>query len=99
MKRTFVYRDGEIVERVRRRQAPGGANGNALPTPHVSRPLSYESPVTGKEITSWRERDADLKAADACDPRDLGSNFEFRRGRDVQFEEAKSGREFDDIWQ
>ena len=31
----------------------------------------YESPVTEKEITSWRERDRDMAAAGAVDPRDL----------------------------
>jgi hypothetical protein len=41
---------------------------------------AFESPVTGKEITSWRERDRDMAAAGAVDPRDLPVQpFEQRR--------------------
>lgn len=64
------------------------------PAPRVSRLETYESPVTGKDVSSWRERDRDMKAADAVDPRDLPRKpFEDRRARhgrrpdpDVKFE-------------
>jgi hypothetical protein len=32
---------------------------------------TFESPVTGKPITSWRERDRDMDAAGAVDRRDI----------------------------
>jgi hypothetical protein len=37
----------------------------------ISRMAPFESPVTGKEISSWRERDRDMAAAGAVDPRDM----------------------------
>jgi hypothetical protein len=37
----------------------------------ISRIEAFESPITGKEITSWRDRDRDMDAAGAVDPRDL----------------------------
>jgi hypothetical protein len=41
---------------------------------------AFESPVTGKTISSWRERDRDMAAAGAVDPRDLPRKpFEQRR--------------------
>ena len=50
----------------------------------------FESPVTGKEISSWRERDADMRAAGDCyDPRDLPRDHVYRRGRTVQLKEAQ----------
>jgi hypothetical protein len=32
---------------------------------------TFESPVTGAAISSWRERDRDMAKAGAVDPRDL----------------------------
>jgi hypothetical protein len=56
-----------------------------FPTPMISRAISFESPVTGKEITSWRARDADMKAAGACDPSDLPRKpFEEREKMNAQ---------------
>ena len=75
----YVMKDGELVEK--RSCSRAGNKDTGLAFPHVQRPLSYESPVTGREITSWRERDADLKAADACDPRDLPRDYKFKKGR------------------
>jgi hypothetical protein len=37
----------------------------------ISRFETMESPVTGREITSWRDRDRDMAAAGCVDPRDL----------------------------
>jgi hypothetical protein len=37
----------------------------------ISRFEPMESPVTGKEITSWRDRDRDMAAVGCVDPRDL----------------------------
>ena len=43
----------------------------AFPTPFVSRFEPMESPVTGRTISSWRERDRDMDAVGKVDPRDL----------------------------
>jgi hypothetical protein len=67
---TFVIRDGKLVERDRLAR-PGRLETSTFPAPAVSRMTSYESPVTGKDITSWRERERDMDAAGAVDPRDL----------------------------
>jgi hypothetical protein len=81
----YVVRDGVLVDR--RRVEPARVARSHLPAPMLSRIEPFESPVTGKEITSWRERDRDMAAAGAVDPRDLPKNP--RRGRAVQFKEAK----------
>ena len=67
----FVFRNGLVVPKG---SALGGQARPAqsdLPAPMLSRMEPFESPVTGKEISSWRERDRDMAAADAVDPRDL----------------------------
>ena len=78
----YVYREGRLVEKrlVRLADAVSKAEralrddmrGPMFPLPYVSRMEPFESPVTGEEITSWRQRDADMRAADAVDPRDFG---------------------------
>ena len=65
----WVIRGGRLVERTAgQRKFVKNAN---FPTPAISRMEPFESPVTGKEISSWRERDRDMAAAGAVDPRDL----------------------------
>lgn len=66
-----------------------------LVAPRVSRFEPMESPVTGEIITSWRQRDADMKAADAYDPRDVKS--EPARGRKAQSRDKANGRS-ESIW-
>jgi hypothetical protein len=62
----WIYQDGKLVEK------PGGAGRiSAFPTPRISRFEAMESPVTGKQVSSWRERDRDMEAAGAVDPRDI----------------------------
>jgi hypothetical protein len=56
----------------------------------LSRIEPFESPVTGAEITSWRDRERDMKAADAVDPRDLPPVF--KRGRAAQKKEVEDAR-------
>lgn len=74
---TFVIRDGQLVEREAR-----PVDMPAFPCPRVSRMTPFESPVTGKEISSWRERDRDMAAVGAVDPRELPrAPFEQRRKR------------------
>jgi hypothetical protein len=70
-------RDGRLVEKRLARlaeamdRAERSLRDDMLGMPMISRMDPYESPVTGAEITSWRQRDADMQAADAVDPRDL----------------------------
>ena len=88
----YVYRGGALVPRhLAERKQPPVARSD-LPAPALSRMEPFESPVTGKEITSWRERDADMKASDSVDPRDFGRDHKFRRGRAAQAEEARRER-------
>jgi len=73
----WVMSGGKLVEkryRSRKRER------SDLPSPLVSRMETYESPVTGKDISSWRQRDRDMHAADAVDPRDISKKaFEKRK--------------------
>ena len=69
----YVYRDGQVVEKTQ--GAARIASG-----PYVSRFETFESPVTGAPISSWRQRERDMNAADAVDRRDIPSKaFEDRR--------------------
>jgi hypothetical protein len=77
----WVLRNGELVEK---NDLFGGRKQkqSMFPTPMLSRFEAIESPVTGKQITSWRERDRDMAAAGAVDPRDLPRKpFEERKKR------------------
>jgi hypothetical protein len=62
----YVLRDGKLVPKS---QAP--ESRRYFPAPRVSRFETIESPVTGKSVSSWRERDKDMNAANAVDPRDI----------------------------
>jgi hypothetical protein len=55
----------------------------------LSRMEPFESPVTGKEISSWRDRDRDMREAGAVDPRDLAPPS---RGRKARLKEEKNDR-------
>jgi hypothetical protein len=85
----FVLRDGRLVEKTCELKSQINSH---FPTPMLSRMEPFESPVTGREITSWRERDRDMEAVGACDPRDLPRGpFEkreenARRSDDTEFE-------------
>lgn len=67
----YVFRNGLVVPRGSAPSAGARCARSDLPSPMISRMEAFESPVTGKEISSWRERDRDMAAADAVDPRDL----------------------------
>ena len=65
----WVLRNGHLVDKAR---IPREAVRLSFPSPHVSRFESFESPIVeGKTISSWRQRDADMQAGGAVDPRDL----------------------------
>ncbi len=83
----YVFRNGEVVPKRWSAPAPGG-----FPSPRVSRMESFESPVTGESISSWRQRDRDMYAADAVDRRDIPSKtFEKRAARVQRMREADHG--------
>lgn len=89
----YVVRDGVLVDK--RKFEPPPVARSHLPAPMLSRMEPFESPVTGKEITSWRERDRDMAAAGAVDPRDLPR--EMKRGRAAQKKEAKHAKRTDNF--
>jgi hypothetical protein len=92
----YVLRDGKLVEKRLALladavdKAERSLRDEMLGLPMISRIDPYESPVTGKEITSWRQREADLAAADAYDPRDLAPGHVYPKGRNSK--EAKDAR-------
>jgi hypothetical protein len=63
-------RNGALVEKGSFQEAINDKR-SIFPCPRISRIEPFESPVTGKEISSWRARDRDMDAAGAVDPRDL----------------------------
>ncbi len=87
----YVFRAGVLVPKGSDRD-PDQLRRSDLPCPMISRIEPFESPVTGKEITSWGERARDMRAVDAVDPRDLPPPQQMRRGREVQKREAENGR-------
>jgi hypothetical protein len=67
----YVIRGDAVVEKA---AVPAAAadRRSTVPSPRLSPRLeTFESPVTGKPITSWRERDRDMDAAGAVDRRDI----------------------------
>ena len=72
----YVIVNGELVPKRWSAPAPGG-----FPSPRVSRMESFESPVTGESISSWRQRDRDMHAVDAIDRRDIPQSVRDKRRR------------------
>ena len=66
----YVLRDGELVPKGSARSARASARAD-FPTPNLSYLAPYASPIDGREISSWAQRDADMAANDAYDPRDV----------------------------
>jgi hypothetical protein len=74
----YVMRDGKLVEKSS--TSARSSSFSSFPSPRISRIEAFESPITGEQISSWRQRDRDMNAADAVDPRDLPRKpFEQRR--------------------
>jgi hypothetical protein len=78
----YVIRNGELVEK--------NGDGETRKGPYVSSMEPYESPVTGKRITSDRQREVDLYRANAYDVRDVGPNHPFQRAKEAR--KAENGR-------
>jgi hypothetical protein len=82
----YVYRNGELVEK------PYGSPARTeFPAPRVSRFEAFESPVTGQSISSWRQRERDMNAADAVDRRDLPQQAFDKRQR-IEERNARAGK-------
>jgi hypothetical protein len=91
----YVLRDGKLIEKPAR-AVPAARDGPSLP--RISRIEPFESPISGKEITSWGERDREMRAFDCFDPRDLPRDHSFKRGREAQSKEARDGRSDEPFW-
>lgn len=85
----YVFRDGALHPKAEVERAAHNRTRSTFPAPMLSRMEPFESPVTGKEISSWRERDKDMTAAGAVDPRDLPPPT---RGRASQSKEKQNAR-------
>jgi len=75
----YVFRSGAVVPKssvkreVRQR--------SDLAAPRVSRMEPYASPIDGKEVSSWGQRDRELRDNDAYDPRDVSTPYVKSLGR------------------
>jgi hypothetical protein len=82
----WVIRDGQLVVKGENRN---GKPPLSFPCPMVSRFEAFESPITGETISSWRQRDADMEAGGAVDPRDLPTKpFEERKKQNARVSDA-----------
>lgn len=87
----YVVRNGTVVEKASLPEAAADRR-STYPTPMLSPRLeTFESPVTGKAITSWRDRDRDMNAADAVDPRDIPKKSFEKRAAVVERMKATDG--------
>ena len=66
----YVLRNNELVVK-RKIEAEIPPDFTQFPTPMISRFEAMASPVDGRTISSWRERDRDMQQAGCVDPRDL----------------------------
>jgi len=79
----WVIRDGKLVDKA---SLPRRQPANGFPTPMVSRMQPFDSPVDGRELSTWRERDAHMREHDCVDPRDFPAGHFAARGRDAMKE-------------
>jgi hypothetical protein len=97
----YVFRDGKYVDKATLYRHERVNTG--FPTPRLSRFDSFESPITGEAVTSWRQRDREMNEHDCYDPRDLPADHVYRRGREVQLAELEevraNGERTDDTFQ
>ena len=66
----WIIREGKLVEKASLEDAAADKR-SVFPRPRLSRLEPYESPIDGKEITSWGQRDKDLRDSNSYDPRDM----------------------------
>lgn len=87
----YVRRNGRLVDKASGEPIEQRAlSVLGFPTPRVSRFDSYQSPVSDKEVTSWRQRDREMTEHGCYDPRDVSTAH--RRGRAVQLKELEEVR-------
>ena len=67
----YLLRDGVLVPKGSVRDARASSVRADFPTPRLSKLEPYASPIDGHEVTSWGERDRELQANNAYDPRDF----------------------------
>jgi hypothetical protein len=91
----YVVRDGKLIVKPSR-AVPAARDGPF--SPRISRIEPFESPISGKEITSWGERDREMRAFDCFDTRDLPRDHSFKRGREAQSKELSDGRPGQSLW-
>lgn len=91
----YVVRDDKLVVKPDR-AVPAARDG--LSSPRISRLAPFESPISGKEITSWGEREREMRAFDCFDPRDLPSDHSFKRGREAHSKEMSDGGSSEPFW-
>jgi len=90
----YVLRNGRLVEKTCELKSQINSH---IPTPMLSRFDSFESPITGETISSWRQRDADMQAGGAVDPRDLPREpFERRAADNARREQSVAPFEWRD---
>ena len=71
MMTVWVFENGTMVVKGSDRQSVTPARSD-FPLPMVSHMEPYESPIEeGKTISSWRQRDAEMREHDCYDPRDV----------------------------
>jgi hypothetical protein len=88
----YVRRNGVLVDKKTGEPIEQMAlTAKGFPTPRVSRMEAYDSPIDGKEVTSWGQREREMKDNDCYDPRDFSGTY--RRGREVQLKEARDNAE------
>jgi len=86
----WIMRKGNLVMKRNQRHKVAAST---FPSPRVSRMESFESPVTEKTVSSWRERDRDMHAAGAVDPRDIPQKaFEKRREAVKRLQDAEPAK-------
>jgi hypothetical protein len=87
----YVISGGKLVEKCAKPTASSSSRSN-FPSPMVSRFEAFASPVTDQTVSSWRQRERDMNAADAVDPRDIPAKaFEKRRAAVQRMKEADNG--------
>lgn len=87
---TYVRRGGKLVIKGSAddvRDTPSARSH--LSTPMISSMEPYESPITGKEVSSWGERNREMRANDCFDTRDYSSDHVWKKGREEQAKQAK----------
>jgi hypothetical protein len=87
----YVRRNGVLVNKATGEPVEQMAlTAKGFPTPRIGHFDSFESPVTGDQVTSWRQRDREMNAHDCYDPRDMPPGHVYSRGREEQLKEVRA---------